>query len=160
MGEPRDHGHLYWAQSLIEKGPCPEAWLVRPKQVLQYQELWWKGGICLDLEIPNSLPWNSILTSHHHRCKTSAQVGAAHEKGLGCLQLRRNQCWAHHQLPQDARTQLLFLGGDLPREALWGSGNLSARLLLLPLTQPPKHYARMIMNFRKSLQEAENQRSI
>lgn len=139
MGEPRDQGQLYWAQSPRKKGSCPGAWLVRSSQDLWNLELLWKCGICLDLEIPNSLPWNPLLTSHHHHCRTSAWVGAAHEKGPGCLQLRWTQCWVH-QLPQDARNQLFFLGENLPREALWGSRNLFSHLLLLPHPTPqPSH---------------------
>lgn len=88
------------------------------------------------MEIPDSLLWNPLLTSYCHGCRTSAQVGTAHEKGPGCLQLPQTQCWAH-QLPQDARTQLLFLGGNLPREASWGRRNLLLYPLLLPQPTPP-----------------------
>lgn len=48
--------------------------------------------------------------------------------------LRWAQGW-EQQLSQGARTQLLSLGGNLPRKALWGNGNLFPHLLLLHLPQ-------------------------
>lgn len=105
----------------------------------------------------DSLPWNPLLTSYCHHCRTSAQMGAAHEKGLGCLQLRRTRCWAH-LLPQDARTQMLFLGDNLPRQALWGVQEPLAPPATTPLATPPKPHIHPTVDFRKPLEKVEHQR--